>query len=208
MLFSCQAGRGTPDGRKNSVQWAVTVTQPLFPRQTPVSLQVVSETFPAFKEKRVNDYGVRSRAGEKKRSGSAEQDEDALADDYSLVRYNRALLGYQTQHARGAHGAASTAGEEPLAVLEDLYHHLEPLEDFLAVKICLLLLEARAAKERRSGLRRNQQFCARSVVTVFFSISCLQEQQIPQNAFTNTVNIVSTPATKNALPSASLWRWT
>ena len=91
---------------------------------------------------------------------------------------------------------ASTAGEEPLAVLEDLYHHLEPLEDFLAVKICLLLLEARAAKERRSGLRRNQPFCARSVVTVFFSISCLQEQQIPQNAFTNTVNIVSTPATQ------------
>lgn len=63
-------------------------------------------------------------------------------EDCALQYYNRALLLHQS-------------GGDPLPGLEELYVRLEPLEDVLAVKICLLLLEVylqRGAWSRASSV--------------------------------------------------------
>mmetsp|Transcript_36207 Transcript_36207/g.84912 ORF Transcript_36207/g.84912 Transcript_36207/m.84912 type:complete len:1060 (-) Transcript_36207:106-3285(-) len=53
-------------------------------------------------------------------------------EDLSVLRYNQALLCVQLrQHAQAT------------ALLEDLYDSIEPIDDFVAIRICFLLLELR-----------------------------------------------------------------
>merc|ERR1719353_1280164 len=68
-------------------------------------------------------------AAQKKRD---EEDEETFREDeeLSVLRYNQALLCLQLrQHAQAT------------LILEDLFVNIEPIDDFLAIKICFLLLE-------------------------------------------------------------------
>merc|ERR1719353_907443 len=68
-------------------------------------------------------------AAQKKRD---EEDEETFREDeeLSVLRYNQALLCLQLrQHVQAA------------LILEDLFVNIEPIDDFLAIKICFLLLE-------------------------------------------------------------------
>mmetsp|Transcript_53258 Transcript_53258/g.105865 ORF Transcript_53258/g.105865 Transcript_53258/m.105865 type:complete len:1056 (-) Transcript_53258:49-3216(-) len=67
--------------------------------------------------------------GRKKRE---DEDDDSFREDedLSVLRYNQALLCLQLrQHAQAA------------LILEELFENIEPIDDFLAIKICFLLLE-------------------------------------------------------------------
>lgn len=77
----------------------------------------------------------RAREQEKKDKGrrkKEEDEEDALRedDDLYVLRYNQALLCVQLRnYAQARH------------ILEELFDNIEPIDDFLAIKICFLLLE-------------------------------------------------------------------
>lgn len=77
----------------------------------------------------------RAREQDKKDKGKRkkeEDEEDAMRDDDDLyvLRYNQALLCVQLRHyAQARH------------ILEELFDNIEPIDDFLAIKICFLLLE-------------------------------------------------------------------
>mmetsp|Transcript_38620 Transcript_38620/g.111032 ORF Transcript_38620/g.111032 Transcript_38620/m.111032 type:complete len:1048 (-) Transcript_38620:174-3317(-) len=67
--------------------------------------------------------------GRKKRE---EEDDDTYREDEDIgvLRYNQALLCMQLrQHAQAT------------LILEELFENIEPIDDFLAIKICFLLLE-------------------------------------------------------------------
>eukprot|EP00406_Dinophysis_acuminata_P021164 CAMPEP_0179349900 /NCGR_PEP_ID=MMETSP0797-20121207/74478_1 /TAXON_ID=47934 /ORGANISM="Dinophysis acuminata, Strain DAEP01" /LENGTH=1078 /DNA_ID=CAMNT_0021064795 /DNA_START=84 /DNA_END=3320 /DNA_ORIENTATION=+ len=77
----------------------------------------------------------RARERDKKDKGRRkrdEDDEDAYREDedLSVLRYNQALLCLQLrQHAQAT------------LILEELFENIEPIDDYLAIKICFLLLE-------------------------------------------------------------------
>ncbi|CAJ1423434.1 unnamed protein product [Effrenium voratum] len=77
----------------------------------------------------------RARDQEKKEKGKRrkeDEEEDASRedDDLYVLRYNEALLCVQLRYyAQARH------------ILEELFENIEPIDDFLAIKICFLLLE-------------------------------------------------------------------
>ena len=84
---------------------------------------------------RLTQHYDRAREQEKKDKGKRkkeEDEEDALRedDDLYVLRYNQALLCVQLRnYAQARH------------ILEELFDNIEPIDDFLAIKICFLLLE-------------------------------------------------------------------
>lgn len=84
---------------------------------------------------RLTQHYDRAREQEKKGKGKRkkeEDEEDALRedDDLYVLRYNQALLCVQLRnYAQARH------------ILEELFDNIEPIDDFLAIKICFLLLE-------------------------------------------------------------------
>lgn len=83
---------------------------------------------------RLTQHYDRAREQEKKDKGKRkkEEEEDALREDNDLyvLRYNQALLCVQVRnYAQARH------------ILEELFDNIEPIDDFLAIKICFLLLE-------------------------------------------------------------------
>eukprot|EP00442_Polarella_glacialis_P000769 CAMPEP_0115050414 /NCGR_PEP_ID=MMETSP0227-20121206/1768_1 /TAXON_ID=89957 /ORGANISM="Polarella glacialis, Strain CCMP 1383" /LENGTH=1017 /DNA_ID=CAMNT_0002434261 /DNA_START=44 /DNA_END=3097 /DNA_ORIENTATION=+ len=77
----------------------------------------------------------RARERDKKDKGRRKKDEDDEEsyredEDLSILRYNQALLCVQLrQYAQAT------------LILEELFDNIEPIDDFLAIKICFLLLE-------------------------------------------------------------------
>ncbi|CAK0831599.1 unnamed protein product [Prorocentrum cordatum] len=77
----------------------------------------------------------KARERDKKDKGRRKRDDDdedgyREDEDLSVLRYNQALLCIQLrQHAQAGH------------ILEELFENIEPIDDFLAIKICFLLLE-------------------------------------------------------------------
>ena len=77
----------------------------------------------------------RAREQEKKDKGKRKKEEDEEdatreEDDLYVLRYNQALLCVQLRYyAQARH------------ILEELFDNIEPIDDFLAIKICFLLLE-------------------------------------------------------------------
>mmetsp|Transcript_85932 Transcript_85932/g.191252 ORF Transcript_85932/g.191252 Transcript_85932/m.191252 type:complete len:1099 (+) Transcript_85932:118-3414(+) len=77
----------------------------------------------------------RARERDKKEKGRRkreEDDEDVYREDedLSILRYNQALLCLQLrQYAQAT------------LILEELFENIEPIDDFIAIKICFLLLE-------------------------------------------------------------------
>lgn len=73
-----------------------------------------------------------TKKGGKKNVKKDEEEEDTYREeeDMSILRYNQALLCLQLrQHAQAA------------IILEELFDNIEPIDDFLAIKICFSLLE-------------------------------------------------------------------
>merc|ERR1719253_2212815 len=70
--------------------------------------------------------------GRRKKEKEEEEEEESYrdGDDHSILRYNQALLCVQLKH----YSQAS-------AILEELFADIEPMDDFLAIKTCFLLLE-------------------------------------------------------------------
>mmetsp|Transcript_96310 Transcript_96310/g.272301 ORF Transcript_96310/g.272301 Transcript_96310/m.272301 type:complete len:1086 (-) Transcript_96310:42-3299(-) len=90
------------------------------PRQL---LTQLTQAFDKARERDKKDKGRRRRD---------EDDEDTYREDedLSVLRYNQALLCLQLrQYAQAT------------LVLEELFENIEPIDDFLAIKICFLLLE-------------------------------------------------------------------
>eukprot|EP00933_Yihiella_yeosuensis_P005503 TRINITY_DN110027_c0_g1_i1.p1 TRINITY_DN110027_c0_g1~~TRINITY_DN110027_c0_g1_i1.p1 ORF type:complete len:1068 (+),score=288.44 TRINITY_DN110027_c0_g1_i1:182-3385(+) len=77
----------------------------------------------------------RARERDKKDKGRRKRDDDdedtyREEEDLSILRYNQALLCIQLrQYAQAT------------LILEELFDNIEPIDDFLAIKICFLLLE-------------------------------------------------------------------
>jgi len=77
----------------------------------------------------------RARERDKKEKGRKkrdDEDDDSFREDedLSVLRYNQALLCLQLrQHTQAQ------------MILEELFENIEPIDDFLAIKICFLLLE-------------------------------------------------------------------
>eukprot|EP00929_Paragymnodinium_shiwhaense_P119283 TRINITY_DN91171_c0_g1_i1.p1 TRINITY_DN91171_c0_g1~~TRINITY_DN91171_c0_g1_i1.p1 ORF type:complete len:1053 (+),score=262.09 TRINITY_DN91171_c0_g1_i1:112-3159(+) len=72
---------------------------------------------------------------DKKKQKKDDDDEDTSyreGDDFNILKYNQALLCMQLRH----YGQATV-------ILEDLFSNIEPIDDYLAIKICFLLLELR-----------------------------------------------------------------
>lgn len=77
----------------------------------------------------------RARERDKKDKGRRKRDEDEAdalreEEDRSILKYNQALLCLQLRHYVQA-----------TLILEELFENIEPIDDFLAIKICFLLLE-------------------------------------------------------------------
>ncbi|CEM04325.1 unnamed protein product [Vitrella brassicaformis CCMP3155] len=75
------------------------------------------------------------RVAKRHRDEAAAADHDDVGaeqvdEDLSVLAYNRAVLSYQLRNY-----------EQARSILEDLFKRIEPVDDFLAVKICLLLME-------------------------------------------------------------------
>eukprot|EP00927_Polykrikos_kofoidii_P054706 TRINITY_DN49091_c0_g1_i1.p1 TRINITY_DN49091_c0_g1~~TRINITY_DN49091_c0_g1_i1.p1 ORF type:complete len:1139 (-),score=196.03 TRINITY_DN49091_c0_g1_i1:147-3563(-) len=83
----------------------------------------------------LNQAHDRARDRDKKDKGRRKKDEDDEEsyredEDLSVLRYNQALLCLQLrQYAQAT------------LILEELFENIEPIDDFLAIKICFLLLE-------------------------------------------------------------------
>lgn len=78
----------------------------------------------------------RARAGDKKDTGKKKKDEEEedtnrQHEDLTVLRYNQALLCVQLRQYTTA-----------TMILEELFDNIEPTDDFLAIKICFLRLEA------------------------------------------------------------------
>lgn len=77
----------------------------------------------------------KARERDKKDKGRRKRDEDEEEtyredEDLSVLRYNQALLCLQLRQYSQA-----------MLILEELFENIEPIDDFLAIKICFLLLE-------------------------------------------------------------------
>jgi len=86
-------------------------------------LTLLTQAYERAREKEKKDKGKRKKE---------EDDEDGIRedDDLYVLRYNQALLCVQLRHYAQAR-----------QILEELFENIEPIDDFLAIKICFLLLE-------------------------------------------------------------------
>eukprot|EP00928_Gymnodinium_smaydae_P007793 TRINITY_DN12793_c0_g1_i2.p1 TRINITY_DN12793_c0_g1~~TRINITY_DN12793_c0_g1_i2.p1 ORF type:complete len:1041 (+),score=272.00 TRINITY_DN12793_c0_g1_i2:120-3242(+) len=67
---------------------------------------------------------------EKGRKKKDEDEDDAKDEDFSILKYNQAVLSMQLRNYAQA-----------TLLLQELFDNIEPIDDFLAIKICFLLLE-------------------------------------------------------------------
>ncbi|CAE7367335.1 Cnot10 [Symbiodinium natans] len=86
-------------------------------------LTLLTQAYERAREKEKKDKGKRKKE---------EDEEDGIRedDDLYVLRYNQALLCVQLRHYAQAR-----------QILEELFENIEPIDDFLAIKICFLLLE-------------------------------------------------------------------
>jgi len=76
---------------------------------------------------KAREHNKKDKGRRKRDDGDEEAGQD---EDLSVLRYNQALLCVQLRHYAQA-----------ALILEDLFDNIEPIDDFLAIKICFLLLE-------------------------------------------------------------------